>query len=302
MNWRCRRERLQVIEGPKEQAWAEKVASYPGVVVDSPNSAETIIAHFNMTVKPLDQLKVRQAIAYAISRKEFEAVYGPKVSSPIYGIAPVGRMIAGLSREEAANENLLFEQDLAKAKSLLAEAGYPNGFSLEVFTSESATYRRAYELLQAQLRKIGIDIKLSVVDHSTFHARIRQNLDPIVFYAAMRPNPDVILTQFYYSDSIVVTGKKAITNFSHIGEVDADGDGKIDSLDDLIVQARLEQDSDKQIALWKEAQLELLRKMVSYPVIAIGYIFARSPKVDWGYEMITITDGPNPTEMTRLLP
>jgi peptide/nickel transport system substrate-binding protein len=293
---------LQVIEGPKEQAWAEKVASYPGVVVDSPNSAETIIAHFNMTVKPLDQLKIRQAIAYAISRKEFVAVYGPKVSSPIYGVAPVGRMIAGLSREEAAKENLVFEQDLAKAKSLLTEAGYANGFSLEVFTSESATYRRAYELLQAQLRKIGIDIKLSVVDHSTFHARIRQNLDPIVFYAAMRPNPDVILTQFYLSDSIVVTGKKAITNFSHIGGVDADGDGQIDSLDDLIVRARLEQDSTKQVALWKEAQLQLLRKMVSYPVIAIGYIFARSPKVDWGYEMITITDGPNPTEKTRLLP
>jgi hypothetical protein len=42
--------------------------------------------------------------------------------------------------------------------------------------------------------------------------------------------------------------------------------------------------------------------MVSYPVIAIGYIYARSPKVDWGFEMKTITDGPNPTEKTRLLP
>ena len=291
---------LDVIEGPKEQVWAEKMAKIPGIEIDSINSSETIIAHFNMTVKPLNLLKVRQAIAYAMNRKEFVAVYGAKLSQPIYSIVPVGRMIAGLTREEVAKEDLLYEYNLSKAKKLLAEAGYPNGFSLDVFTSKSATYKRAYELVQAQLRRIGIDLKLSVVDHSAFHARIRQNLNPIVFYACMRPNPDVFLTQFYYSDSIVVTGKKAITNFSHVGEVDADGDGKIDSVDDLIVGARLGSDPNKQVALWKEAQLELLRKMVSYPLITVGYIFARNPKVDWGFELVTVTDGPKPTEITKI--
>ncbi|MBW1699851.1 MAG: hypothetical protein JRH18_08640 [Deltaproteobacteria bacterium] len=291
---------LDVIEGPKEQAWGEKMAKIPGIEVESISSAETIVAHFNMTVKPLNRLKVRQAIAYAMNRKEFVAVYGPNVSSPIYSIVPVGRMIAGLSREEVAREDLLYEYNLSRAKKLLAEAGYPNGFSLEVFTSKSSTYRRAYELMQAQLRRIGIDLKLSVVDHSAFHARIRQNLNPIVFYACMRPNPDVILTQFYHSDSIVVTGKKAITNFSHIGEVDADGDGKIDSVDDLIIRARTEKDPGRQVALWKEAQLVLLRKLASYPIITVGYLFARNPKVDWGYEMVTITDGPKPTENTTI--
>lgn len=291
---------LDVIEGPKEQVWAEKMAKIPGIEIDSINSSETIIAHFNMTVKPLNLLKVRQAIAYAMNRKEFVAVYGAKLSQPIYSIVPVGRMIAGLTREEVAKEDLLYEYNLSKAKKLLAEAGYPNGFSLDVFTSKSATYKRAYELVQAQLRRIGIDLKLSVVDHSAFHARIRQNLNPIVFYACMRPNPDVFLTQFYYSDSIVVTGKKAITNFSHVGEVDADGDGKIDSVDDLIVGARLGSDPNKQVALWKEAQLELLRKMASYPLITVGYIFARNPKVDWGFELVTVTDGPKPTEITKI--
>ena len=291
---------LDVIEGPKEQVWAEKMAKTPGVQVDRINSSETIIAHFNMTVKPLNLLKVRQAIAYAMNRKEFVAVYGAKLSQPIYSIVPVGRMIAGLTRQEVAKEDLLYEYDLSKAKKLLAEAGYPNGFSLDVFTSGSKTYKRAYELVQAQLRRIGIDLKLSVVDHSAFHARIRQNLNPIVFYACMRPNPDVFLTQFYYSDSIVVTGKKAITNFSHIGEVDADGDGKIDSVDNLIVGARLESDPNKQVALWKEAQFELLRKMASYPLITVGYIFARNPKVDWGFELVTVTDGPKPTELTKI--
>ena len=291
---------LDVIEGPKEQVWAEKMMKVPGVVVDWMKSSETIIAHFNMTVKPLNLLKVRQAIAYAMNRKEFVALYGDKNSATIYSCVPVGRMLAGLTKAEVEKEDCMYEYNLSKAKKLLAEAGYPDGFSLDVFTSKSATYRRAYELLQAQLRRIGIDLKLSVVDHSTFHARIRQNLDPIVFYACMRPNPDVILTQFYYSDSIVVTGKKAKTNFSHIGEIDADGDGKIDSVDNLIVKARVESDPQKQVELWKEAQLELLRKMASYPLISVGYIFARNPKVDYGFELVKVTDGPKPTEITKI--
>ncbi|MDI7258398.1 MAG: ABC transporter substrate-binding protein [Thermodesulfobacteriota bacterium] len=295
-----RKGELHVIEGPKEQAWAEKMAKIPGVQVDTINSSETIVAHFNMTVKPLNLLKVRQAIAYAMNRKEFVAVYGEKNSAPIYSDVPVGRMIAGLTKAEVEKVGLLYEHNLSKAKKLLAEAGYPNGFSLDAFTSDSATYKVAYELMQAQLRRIGIDLKLSVVDHPTFHSRIRENLNPIVFYGCMRENPDIILTQFYHSDSIVVTGKKAITNFSHIGEVDADGDGKIDSVDNLIVGARLESDPQKQVAFWKEAQLELLRKLASYPLVTIGYIFARNPKVDWGFELVTITDGPNPTEITKI--
>ncbi len=291
---------LDVIEGPKEQAWAEKMMKIPGVVVDWIDSSETIVAHFNMTVKPLNLLKVRQAIAYAMNRKEFVAVYGEKNSAPIYSVVPVGRMVAGLTKAEVEKEGLLYEYNLSEAKKLLAEAGYPNGFSLDVFTSDSKTYKRAYELLQAQLRRIGINLKLSVVDHPAFHSRIRQNLNPIVFYACMRPNPDVFLTQFFLSDSIVVTGKKAITNFSNIGAVDADGDGKTDSVDNLIVGARLESDPQKQVALWKEAQLELLRKMASYPLVTVGYIFARNPKVDWGFKLVTVTDGPKPTEITKI--
>ena len=79
---------LDVIEGPKEQAWAEKVAKMPGVVVDSTPSSETITAHFNMTVEPLKKLKVRQAIAYAINRKEFLEVYGVDITYPLYSVVP----------------------------------------------------------------------------------------------------------------------------------------------------------------------------------------------------------------------
>lgn len=156
-------------------------------------------------------------------------------------------------------------------------------------------------MTQAQLRKVGIDMKLSVIDHSGFHTRIRQNLNPIVIYLGERANADIFLTQFYHSGSIVVTGAKPVTNFSHIGTVDADGDGKIDSIDDLIEAARVQVDSKKQVKLWNEAQFKLIRYMVCYPLIDIGYAWARQPYVDWGHKIMLIADGPKPTEKTQIL-
>lgn len=292
---------VDVIEGPREQAWFEKMKKIPGAIVENVGNSETIVAHFNMSVKPLDLLKVRQAIAYALNREEFSTLYGEKISEPIYSVVPAGQMISGLSREECSKANLLYEFDLAKAKKLLAEAGYPKGFSLDVFTSESDSYRKAYELIQAQLRKIGINLNLAVVDHSTFHTRIRQNLNPIVVYLSFRPNPDAILTHFFHSDSIVVTGKKPIANFSHLGAVDADGNGTIDSIDNLIENARKERDTRKQVELWKEAQRKILQYVAAYPFISLGYPFAWKPYVDWGYKMVWVTDGPKATEQTQIL-
>ncbi len=290
---------IDVVEGPREDTWAEKMEKIKGSVLQNIPGSETVVAHFNMSVKPLDRLKVRQAMAYALNRKDFISLYGPKVSEALYSPVPLSQ--GGLSREEASKENLLYEHDLNKARQLLAEAGYPKGFSLEVFTSESESYQKAYELMQAQLKKIGINLKISVVDHSTFHTRIRQNLNPVVVYLSMRPDANIILTQYFHSASIVATGKKPITNFSHLGGVDANGDGTVDSIDNLIENASKESDPKKQVEIWKEAQKKILQYTAAYPVVTLGYLFASKSYVDWGYKPVNLTDGLRATENTQLL-
>ncbi len=290
---------IDVIEGAREDVWAEKMSKIPGTVLQSIPGSETVVAHFNMSVKPLHLLKVRQAMAYALDRKDFISLYGPKVSEALYSPVPVDQ--GGLSKEECAKENLLYPHDLNTAKKLLAEAGYPNGFSLDVFTSESESYSRAYEVMQAQMKKIGIDLKISVVDHATFHTRIRQNLNPIVVYLGMRPDANSILTQYFHSGSVVSVGKKPMTNFSHMGLVDTNNDGTIDSIDALIENAAKERDPRKQVEIWKEAQKKVLQDAVVYPVITLGYLFANKSYVDWGYKPGKITDGLRATEKTQIL-
>jgi peptide/nickel transport system substrate-binding protein len=126
-------------------------------------------------------------------------------------------------------------------------------------------------------------------------------MNPIVLYNCWRPTADVKLTYFSHSDSIVVKGKKPNTNFSHIGAEDADGDGKIDSIDYLVEAARDMLDAQGQKALWQEAQFKLLDWCVSYPLFIKRFTFARQSYVDWGYDLkSTLILSPQINELTMI--
>jgi ABC-type transport system substrate-binding protein len=85
--------------------------------------------------------------------------------------------------------------------------------------------------------------------------------------------------------------------------VDANGDGKIDSIDDLIEQARYELDGAKQAELWRQAQIELLKNVALVPMIRLKYAFPMKSYVDIGHplEFSWQTYSPQITEKTRIL-
>lgn len=293
---------IDVAWGIREQTWIEKMEKFKNVKVCVVGSNEPYILHFNMSMPPIDKLKVRQAIAYALDRDQFIAFKGPSVTTYMLSAAPAGVIPGGLTREEVTKAGLLYKHDIKKAKQLLAEAGYPNGFTLTLHTTTNPAFANTWPLIAAQLKKVGIILKFKPCDHPTWHTMIRKNLNPLVFYGGGRANPHLILSQRYHSDAIVVTGKKPITNFSHIGAVDADGDGKIDNIDALIYAARVEPDADKQIKLWKEAQIKLLKWVVSYPLYRQKSAFATKPNFEWGHGLKLVHGFPRPNEDSRLLP
>ena len=269
---------LDTINGQNESDWVERMNQEDGISVDVYGVGEVATIHFNTSVKPLDDVRVRKAIAYALNRDEFLALFGgPPVAEKVYSAVPAQFLPGGLTEEEVTALGLDYAQDLDKSKELLAEAGYPDGFSLEVVSSERESYLKPYTSMQAQLAKIGIDLKITTVDHSSMHKLIRQDANPIVVYVAWRPNADVYLTRFYHSDSIVVTGAKPDTNFSHYT-----------GIDDLIEAARVEQDPDKQVEMWKEAQIKLLDEMISYPILYMSQVTARHDYVDYGHELKSV--------------
>jgi peptide/nickel transport system substrate-binding protein len=268
---------LDVINGAAEGIWVERMSAEDGIEVDVYGVGEVATIHFDITVEPLDNPLVRKAIAYALDRDEFLALFGEPVAANVYSQVPAQFLPGGLTQEEVAALDLEYAVDRDMARELLAEAGYEDGFSLEMVSSERESYLKNYESMQAQLAEIGIDIKINVVDHSSMHSMIREDVNPIVIYVAWRPNADVYLTRFYHSDSIVVTGAKPDTNFSHYEEID-----------DLIEGARAELDSEKQIEMWKEAQIKILSDMVAYPLQYQNQVTARHDYVDFGHELKSV--------------
>jgi len=282
---------VDVIAGRGEDKRLDRMETLPDTKVDIFGVAEVITAHFNTTVPPLDDQKVRQALAYGISRDEMLAMFSKRVYMKVYSPVPAQFLAGGLTEQEVADAGVEYKVDRDKARQLLAEAGYPDGFSLDVFVSESSSYRKAYENLQAQWAEIGVKLNISMVDHSSMHKLIRQDANPVVLYMAWRPNADTYLTRFYHSDSIVVTGKKPDTNFSHY-----------DKIDGLIEKARVETDPQIQVTMWKEAQLQLLRDCVTYPIIAANQTYIRRSWVDYGHELkSSLALYPQITEKTKIL-
>jgi peptide/nickel transport system substrate-binding protein len=295
---------LDIIEGLKEDKWIEKVSTFKEVKAPTFGPCETQVLFFNMSMPPFNDLRVRKAFSYALSRDVIANFMGKSLAVPIYSPALAPPAPGALTKDEALKAGVVYDNNIEMAKKLLAEAGFPNGIKTEAIVSEmSSSYQKPMVAIQALVRKAGIDMQVKIVDHASFHSKIRENASPIVYYAAWRPNEDVYLTQFFHSDSVVVKGKKPVTNFSHYGLVDANGDGKVDSVDGLIEQARWELNAQKQEALWKEAQVQILKDAAAVPVIRLKYTFPQKSYVDLGYplEWSWQTYSPQITEKTKIL-
>jgi peptide/nickel transport system substrate-binding protein len=295
---------LDIIEGLKEDKWIEKVSTFKDVKAPTFGPCETQVLFFNMSIPPFNDLRVRKAFSYALSRDVIANFMGKSLAVPIYSPALAPPALGALTKDEALKAGVVYDNNVEQAKKLLTEAGFPNGIKTEAIVSEmSSSYQKPMVAIQALVRKAGIDMQVKIVDHASFHSKIRENASPIVYYASWRPNVDVYLTQFYFSESVVQKGKKPITNFSHYGLVDANGDGRVDSVDSLIETARRELNAQKQESLWKEAQIQLLKDVVSVPIIRLKYTFPQKTYVDLGYplEWAWQTYSPQITEKTRIL-
>ena len=147
------------------------------------------------------------------------------------------------------------------------------------------------EAIQAQLKKIGVNLDIQLVEHATYHAQIRKDLSPLVHYQAARfPVADVYLTQFYDSASIVGT-PKAVTNFSHCNVAD-----------DEIRAARVETDPAKQKELWKTAQEKIIKAVCGVPVYEQLQLWAWKDNLDLGYDLKgSLNLAPPVTEKTHFL-
>jgi peptide/nickel transport system substrate-binding protein len=234
-----------------------------GAVLDKrgPGGQERI--YLNMTQPPFDDIRVRQAFMHAIDRQAIkDTLYPGELATLADSPLPPGYFGHIAVEMPEYNPGLV--------KRLLAEAGHPNGFTIaNYFISKSFFYPKVMVLVQEQLRKVGIDVNVQLVEHATYHENIRKNLDPFVLYGGTRlTDGDVWFGLFFDSSQIPdpATGNKG-TNFAHYK-----------GIDDLIAQGRRERDQHKRAELYHEAQRRIMRDAVCLPLQDVPNIWARNPK------------------------
>lgn len=126
----------------------------------------------NNKVKPFDDIRVRQAIAYAIDKDELiEAVAGGKATKIYSSFSP--------ALKDYYNElEEMYPTNVEKAKELLAEAGFPDGISFKMTVpSDYKFHMDTAELVQAQLKKSGINATIDPIEFSTWLDRVYKERD-----------------------------------------------------------------------------------------------------------------------------
>jgi peptide/nickel transport system substrate-binding protein len=135
------------------------------------NTTTDVIMAMNHSRKPFNNPKVREAITLAIDRKAViqgaVAGFGPPIGSHM---DPTNPYYVDLSE--------LYPYNPEKAKKLLAEAGFPNGFGAVLKLPEPYAYaRRSGEIIADQLSKVGIKLIIEVIPMGQWVARVFNNAE-----------------------------------------------------------------------------------------------------------------------------
>ncbi|MDF2680188.1 MAG: putative transporter substrate binding protein [Brevibacillus sp.] len=116
---------------------------------------------FNVTKKPFDDIRVRQAVAHAIEKEA--------IVRGVYNNVGNEAVSAMSSKVIGYNPNLQdYSYDVNEAKKLLGEAGYANGFKTTIVTDDRKERMNVAEVIQSQLKGIGIDVEIKVMEYGAY--------------------------------------------------------------------------------------------------------------------------------------
>jgi peptide/nickel transport system substrate-binding protein len=144
-------------------------------IVSTPYSNGIQYIGMNVTRPPFDNLKVRQAVAYAIP-------YQKIMDAVLFGLAkPMFGKAAGRPTEVAWPQAHPFTTDIAKAKQLMAEAGYPNGFetTLSFDLGFAGVNEPLCVLTQESLAQIGIKCTINKIPGATWRTELNKKALPL---------------------------------------------------------------------------------------------------------------------------
>ncbi len=204
---------------------------------------------FNNTEGLFKDKKLRQAIAHAVDKESM--LIGAIEGAGVVVDNAIPRDCYGYSDKVTG-----YEYDPEKAKELLAEAGYPDGLSIQLKTMDSATYYKPTEVLQDQLREIGIDAEIQKMERGAYLTDVYENADY-----------DMTVMSMVYS----ITDADAVYAFFH-SDMIKNGQNffkcDIPELDELLDKGRTSSDQEERKEIYEKVGQMLNDECVLVPLYA----------------------------------
>jgi peptide/nickel transport system substrate-binding protein len=145
------------------------------------------------TNSPMANQKVREAVEYAINKEALNKTFTLGFGESLYQAANAGSV--------ANNPDYKGRKyDPAKAKQLLAEAGFPKGFKTKMMTSTDQNSRDIGTAIQGFLGEVGIDLTLDPADSARYFDAQNNGWKEGYWYGAMGINPGLSYVQFICSN------------------------------------------------------------------------------------------------------
>lgn len=238
---------------------------------------------FNMENEKVKDVAVRKAISYAIDKEEISKKVFHGFQKPEYSMYP------SLIEEFANTKDVSPKFSIEDAVKTLEDAGYKKdkdgyyirGLEIEVF--EGGGYPDAAKLMEASLKKAGIEMKINVSEYNAWAEKVGTNHDYIMELQGgfMGPDPSALNARY---------GTGASNNWSQYSNPE---------FDKLVKEANTEPDNAKRADLYKQAQKILAEDAVFVPVIEFASYDANSKRYEnlpidgegkWGWAEFTFTE------------
>ena len=194
----------------------------------------------NNQKKPFDDKRVRQALNYAVNK---DAIVKDVLKGT--GASSRGPVLPGTWGADPALK--AYPYDPERAKKLLAEAGYPNGFSTTLWVPESGSGMQApvamSTVMQSNLKAVGVNVSLQTMEWGAYLAKLRTKEQELfaLSWMAGTEDPDMVMYPLLHSSQWTPVGPNRALY-------------KNARFDTLLQQARLTTDQAKRAQLYKEAQ------------------------------------------------
>ena len=224
------------------------VEKNPAIDIIASRSIYVRYVGLNTMRKPFDDVRVRMALNYAVDKAAFL-----KVVFNGYGVildAPLPANLSGYSKQSTT-----YSYDPAKAKALLAEAGYPNGFEAPLWGGNSTITKRALEFLQQQFAAVGVRVSVEPLEAGTAAAKVWNVKTPadattLMYYngwSASTGDADWGLRPLFYSKSF----PPSLFNVAYYSNpvTDAAIEKGLTTADTAV---RMEAYKDAQAQIWKD--------------------------------------------------